>query len=102
MDTKSKVISGLRSGKIIIQKPNKYFTETEKHQIIRELLDSGCTKAEIWEKYTGQEEEHGQLLRWMRKLGYDSSVKTRRTNLDSKIIDVARKKKLELPINMLV
>ncbi len=54
MDIKSKVISGLGSGKIIIQKPNKYFTETEKHQIIRELLDSGCTKAEIWEKYTGR------------------------------------------------
>jgi hypothetical protein len=96
METRSKVISGLRSGKVIIQKPNKYFTETEQHQIIRELLDSGCTKAEIWEKYTGQEEEHGQLLRWMRKLGYDSSVKTRRPNLDSKIIDVARKKKTEV------
>lgn len=57
------MISGLTSGKIIIQKPNRYFTESEKHQIIiQELLNSGCTKAEIWQKYTGQEEEHGQLL----------------------------------------
>ena len=85
MDKKSKAISGLGSGKIIIQKPNKYFTDSEKHQIIQELLNSGCTKAEIWEKYNGQEEEHGQLPGWwMRKLGYDASVKTRRPNLDDK------------------
>ena len=80
MDKKSKVISGLKTGKIIIQKPNKYFTDSEKHHIIQELLSSGCTKREIWEKYTGQEEEHGQLLRWMRQLGYDASVKTRIPN----------------------
>ena len=79
MDKKSKVILGLRSSKII-QKPNKYFTDLEKHQIIQELLATGCTKAQIWEKYTGQNEEHGQLLRWMRKLGYDDSIKTRRPN----------------------
>lgn len=83
MDKKSKVISGLKEGKIIIQKPNKYFTNAERHHIIQELLDSGCTKREIWEKYTGQEEERGQLLRWMRQLGYDTSVKTRRANFTS-------------------
>ena len=27
-------------------------------------------KQAIWEKYTGQKEERGQILRWMRKLGY--------------------------------
>lgn len=95
MDRKSKAISGLGSGRIIIQKPNKYFTDAEKHQIIQELLDSGCTKAEIWQKYTGQEEEHGQLLRWMRKLGYDDSVKTRRPNFDNKTPLVTKKKKTE-------
>lgn len=80
MDKKSKVISGLKAGKIIIQKPNKYFTYSEKHHIVQELMSSGCTKQEIWEKYTGQLEEKGQLLRWMRQLGYDTSVKTRRPN----------------------
>jgi transposase len=80
MDKKSKFISGLKDGKIIIQKPNKYFSDTEKHHILQELLSSGCTKREIWEKYTGQQEEHGQLLRWMRQLGYDCTVKTRRPN----------------------
>lgn len=95
MSTKSKLISGFGNGKIIIQKPNKYFTETEKHQIIRELLNSGCTKAEIWKKYTGQEEEHGQLLRWMRKLGYDTSVKTRRPNFTGNSSIMTKKKKPE-------
>ena len=77
MDKKSKLISGLKNNQIV-QKPNKYFTETEQHQILQELISSGCTKQEIWQKYTGQEEEHGQLLRWMRKLGYDEKIKTRR------------------------
>ncbi len=95
MDKKSKVISGLRTEKIIIQKPNKYFTDSEKHHIIQELLSSSCTKREIWEKYTGQEEEHGQLLRWMRALGYDTSVKTRRPNFTANKTDTAMAKKVK-------
>ncbi|KXK43129.1 MAG: transposase [Bacteroidetes bacterium OLB11] len=92
MDKKSKVISGLKTGKIIIQKPNKYFTDSEKHHIIQELLSLGCTKREIWEKYTGQEEEHGQLLRWMKQLGYDASVKTRRPNFTTEnVVNMAKK-----------
>jgi len=94
MNNESKQRTGLKSNKKIIQKANKYFTEAEKHQIIQELISSGCTKAEIWEKYTGQEEEHGQLLRWMRKLGYDSSIKTRRPNFD-KNEKVLKKRKNE-------
>ena len=95
MDKKSKSISGLREGKIIIQKPNRYFTETEKHQVISELLSSSCTKAEIWQKYTGQNEEHGQLLRWMRQLGYDTTIKTRRPNFAGNIPIMAKKTKVE-------
>jgi hypothetical protein len=30
---------------------------------------------ELWEKYTGEEEEHGQMLRWMRQLGYHTGTK---------------------------
>ena len=91
MDKKSKSISGLKTGKII-QKANKYFSEVEKHFIIKELLSTGCTKAQIWEKYTGQLEEHGQLLRWMRQLGYDTSIKTRRPNFDTKTTIMTKKK----------
>ncbi len=70
MDKKSKAILELRKGQKI-KRPVKFYTEVEKHQIIQELISSGCTKQEIWKKYTGHEAEHGQLLRWMRKLGYN-------------------------------
>ena len=90
MDKKSKVITGLKTGKII-QKANKYFSEPEKHFIIQELLSTKCTKAQIWEKYTGQLEEHGQLLRWMKQLGYNTSIKTRRPNFDTKTTVMAKK-----------
>lgn len=78
--------------KKIIQKAGRYFTETEKHLIIQELISIGCTKAEIWEKYTGKEEEHGQLLRWMRQLGYDTGIKTRRPNLASNLYTMPKKR----------
>lgn len=78
--------------KNIIQKAGKYFAEAEKHQIIQELISSGCTKQEIWKKYTGQEEEHGQLLRWMKALGYNIGIKTRRPNIASNFITMPGKK----------
>ncbi len=49
MEKKSNRISRLKAGKII-QKPNKYFSETEKYFIIQEFLSTGSTKAQIWEK----------------------------------------------------
>ena len=79
--------------KKIIQKAGKYFTETEKHQIIQELISSQCTKQEIWQKYTGQEEEHGQLLRWMNHLGYNPKIKTRRPNIVSNSFMMPKEKK---------
>jgi len=77
--------------KKIIQKAGKYFTEAEKHLIIQELISSGCTKAEIWEKYTGQE-EHGQLLSWMRQLGYDTGIKTRKPKFALNLYTMPKKK----------
>jgi transposase len=71
MEEKSKVISGLRSG--------GSFTISERHQIIQEMLSSNCTRAGIWKKYTGQSEEHGFLLRWMRQLGYPMELTIRRS-----------------------
>ena len=91
MDKKSKLISGLTDIKIV-KKPNKYFTDCEKHLIVQEMLETGCTKREIWEKYTGQQEEHGQILRWMRKLGYDDSIPTRRPNFVTNLIQMKNKK----------
>lgn len=78
--------------KKIIQKAGKYFTVEEKHKIIQELISTQCTKVEIWEKYTGEEEEHGQLLRWMKQLGYNTGIKTRRPNIVSNLYQMAQKK----------
>lgn len=46
-----------------VKKQDKYFTQQEQHAIIHEMISNGCTRKEIWKKYTGHEEEHGQLLR---------------------------------------
>jgi transposase len=66
------------------RKRRRNFTETEKHKIINELISTKCTKAEIWRKYTGEEVEHGQILYWMRKLGY-------RVDNSGEISDIAAK-----------
>jgi transposase len=85
--------------KRIIQKAGKYFTEEEKHKIIRELISTRCTKVAIWEKYTGEEEEHGQMLLWMRQLGYSTGIKTRKPDIVPNLYPMAqRKTKLGDPI----
>jgi len=52
------------------QKRWSSYSLAEREAIIEEYLSSDCTKRAIWEKYTGQKEEHGTLLKWIRKLGY--------------------------------
>jgi len=84
MDKKSKVILGLRS--------RGSFTTGERHQIIKELLSSRCSKREIWEKYTGQVEEHGNLLKWMRQLGYTTALSSRRFIFGGNISLMTKKK----------
>lgn len=83
MGAKSKFITGLNT-KTIIQKPRKRYTESEKHMIIEEMLQLGCTKQAIWEKYTGYKAEHGQILRWMRELGYCTSKSNKISNFAKK------------------
>jgi hypothetical protein len=51
-------------------RPSSTISIAERKQIIEEYLKGGKSKAEIWRQYTGMNEEHGQLNRWMRKLGY--------------------------------
>ena len=58
----------------IIQKSGKHFTETERHAIIQEMVKNNWTKQYAWMLYTGELEERGQLLRWMRKLGYIGKI----------------------------
>jgi hypothetical protein len=79
-----------------VKKQGKYFTQEEQHAIIQEMISNGCSKKEIWKKYTGQEEEHGQLLRWMKKLGYPIVGRTISTNFDKKSKTMPAKKKAVL------
>jgi transposase len=82
MEETSKVISGLRNG--------SSFTISERHHIIQEMLSSNLTKREIWMKYTGQREEHGCLLKWMRQLGY-SELSPRRFTFGENISLMTKK-----------
>ncbi|MDR0206995.1 MAG: hypothetical protein LBI45_07045 [Bacteroidales bacterium] len=65
-------MSGLKKG--ILRRKYAPFSETEKRTIIEDYLQSGLTKREIWEKYTGRSDEHGLILYWMYKYGYISNT----------------------------
>jgi len=69
-------MSGLRKK----TEPEKIFifSEAEKRVIIEDYLRSGSTKQSIWHKYTGRDNEHGLILRWMRKYGYISDKEKKR------------------------
>lgn len=64
---KSKPILGLRFA--------SSFSLEERRAVIEDYLSSGSSKQEIWGKYTGKYAEAGQLLGWMRQLGYDTETK---------------------------
>jgi hypothetical protein len=73
MDKTSKTILMANGEKMVIPKPTKYFTLSEKHHIIQEYLTTSISKSELWKKYTGKP-DHGRLLVWMRKLGYQEVI----------------------------
>ncbi|HLT42417.1 MAG TPA: hypothetical protein VKZ95_06900 [Sphingobacteriaceae bacterium] len=79
--------------KKIVKKAGKYFTQEEQHSIIQEMISNGLSKKAIWKKYTGQEEEHGQLLRWMKKLGYPIVGRVISTNFSNQRKTMPAKKK---------
>lgn len=88
MEERSKVISGLRSA--------GSFTISERHKIINEMMTSRSSKVEIWKKYTGREEEHGNLLRWMRQLGYNAEHSSRTFTFGENNLMTKRKKALQI------
>jgi hypothetical protein len=83
MDNRIKVVLGLAR--------RHKFDISKRKQIIQEFLSSGCTKREIWAKYSEGMEDHGQMLRWMRELGYKSESTSRSPNF-VKNINVMPKK----------
>jgi hypothetical protein len=56
----------------------------ERHEMIKEYLQGGRKKVEVWYDHTGQTEEHGQLLRWMQIYGYIDKPKTSKFATDMK------------------
>ena len=78
----------------IIKKAGKHFSIEDQHKIIQEMITTGCTKRSVWKKYTGQDEEKGQLLRWMNKLGYTNPKQRKKTNLDDQSLYMAKKTKI--------
>lgn len=83
MEETSKVISGLRRA--------GSFTISERYKIIQEAMTSGHSKVEIWKKYTGSYEEHGNILRWMHQLGYNTDHLSRRITFGENISLMAKK-----------
>jgi hypothetical protein len=41
----------------------KTISLAERHQMIKEYLETDQTKLEVWRKYTGYEKEHSALLK---------------------------------------
>ncbi len=46
------------------------YEESFKRDVVEYFLKNKCTKREAWEHFTGMKQEHGQIIAWMRKLGY--------------------------------
>ncbi|MBC7749165.1 MAG: hypothetical protein H7Z76_11430 [Methylotenera sp.] len=82
--------------KKIVKKAGKYFTREDQHAIIQEMISNGLSKKAIWKKYTGQEEEHGQLLRWMKKLGYPIVGRPISTNFNNQGKTMPAKRKITI------
>lgn len=50
------------------------FSVEDKHRVIAEFLGGGVSKKQVWQKHTGQADDHGRILRWMREFGYSESA----------------------------
>jgi len=52
------------------QRPSKFFSVKQKHEIIKAYLEGSKSKQQVWQEFTGDEEEKGQIIKYMRQLGY--------------------------------
>jgi len=46
------------------------FTLSERSQIVGEYLAGGIDKRTLWEKHSGHDVEHGQIIRMLREFGH--------------------------------
>ena len=81
MKTTSKVILGLE-GCSTRGSERVFLTDSEKRALIREYLSGGQTKQAIWQKYTGQRQEHGGIFKLMRQFGLSPESMGRNPNFN--------------------
>lgn len=87
MNRKSKFILGLESKRFSNSRKIN-FTDEEKRYIIEDYMSSGKSKKAIWYKYTGYQEEHGAILRWMREFGYLDNKPVKRSTFISNSLEM--------------
>jgi transposase len=85
MNKKQSKILGERAGNSV------YFTDEEKRVIIEDYLSGNETKRAVFQRYSGHAEEHGTLLRWMYRFGYED-----KSSNSSTFVDMSSKKKKEI------
>ena len=83
----------------IIKKAGRHFSIEDQHKIIQEMISNGTTKRAIWKKYTGQDEEKGQLFRWMNKLGYAPYRPRKTATLKDRNVSMAKKNNAQRDTN---
>jgi len=54
----------------MLKKSTRFIAEKQRREIIEDYLAGDESRVAVWKRHTGQEKERGQLLRWMRQLGY--------------------------------
>ena len=54
----------------MLRRTTRFISEVQRREIIEEYLAGDETRVAVWKRHTGQTKERGQLLRWMRQLGY--------------------------------
>lgn len=54
----------------MLKESTRFISEARRREIIEEYLTGDETRLAVWKRHTGQVKERGQLLRWMRQLGY--------------------------------
>lgn len=75
-----------------------YFSVEEKLFIINDYLTGNDSKQAVYERYTGYDNEHGKILKWMRELGIPDkhSKSTNFVNMTKKKIEHSDFEKLQL------
>ena len=81
------------SVKSSLKKAPNYYSESFKRELIEYYLSNPYTKRDVWRKFTGYDREHGQIIVWMRKLGYVDEEFINRSKFTSSNLENIMKEK---------